>query len=199
MYNRIVDYSKLRANNMSERSSARRRVPALFTALGNIIGNYWKEIAGITGALGGIVTILNSFFGIQLAPYGAVLVRYLTSEGATSILLLVVLISQILLYQRVEWIVGQFEPRADNRPDNSANKTDNEAEEVLTDGGSSDLPPRDDEGRFTTRNTGGSNVFLLVLAAVTGYLFGSETGVIDPVGAALIGVALIAFLQAKDR
>lgn len=185
---------------MGGRSSSTQRIPALFTALGNIVGKHWKEIAGGAGGLGGLVAILNGLFGIQLVPYGTALVQFLTSDGAVTVLLLIVLISQILLYQRVEWIVNQLESEKDDNHDNSVAKheTDTEAEKAFTDGGSSNLPPRDGKGRFTTRNSGGSNLFLLVLAAVTGYLIGGETGAIDPIAAALIAVALIAFLQSKD-
>lgn len=102
-------------------------------------------------------------------------------------LLLIVLISQILLYQRVEWLVKQFEPQRES-------VGDEENDEIVTDGGSS-VPPRDNKGRFTTKESGGSNILLIILAAITGYLFGLETGIIDPFAGALIAIAVVSFFQ----
>lgn len=188
---------------MSGQSSSSQRIPALFTALGNIVGDHWRQIAGGAGGLGGLVAILDGVFGIQLVPYGNAMVEFFTSSGAVTVLLLMLLISQVLLYQRVEWIVNQLEPEEPEEDENldkpvGETETDAETGEALTDGGSSNTPPRDSKGRFTTRDSGGSNVFLIVLAAVTGYLIGGQTDVIDPIAGALIAVALIAFLQAKD-
>ena len=183
---------------MGGRSRSKRRIPALFTALGNIIGKHWRGIAAGAGGIGGIVAILSQAFGIQLDSYGTVLVQYLTSDGATTVLLLIVLISQILLYQRVEWIMYIVEQNHEADKPAVEPDTDAETEEARTDGGSSDLPPRDSKGRFTTSASGSSNVFLLLLAALTGYLFGVETNIIDPIAAALIAVALIALFQSKN-
>jgi len=178
---------------MSGPNPSNRGIPALFTRAGNLVGNYFTEIAAITGTLGGIVAILNGVFGIQLVPYGTALVAFMTSDGFVSSLLLLVLISQVLLYQRVEWMVHQLEE--DERSEEQ--ESDEETEEVLTDGGS-DMPPRDSKGRFTTRDSGGSNVFLLLLAAVTGYLFGAETGMIDPFAGALLAIAIVSLFQARE-
>jgi hypothetical protein len=178
---------------------SKRWIPALFTELGNIIGNHWWDIARVAGGLGGFFAILEYLFGIQLAPYGNALIRFFVSDGAVIILLLAILISQVLLYQRVDWIVDHLESRnIDETDDQTNDETDTETEEVLTDGGSANLPPRDNEGKFTTRDSGGSNVFLLILAALTGYLVGTETGVIDPIAAGLLAVALIAFIQSRS-
>ena len=184
---------------MNSRAPPKRRIPALFTALGNIVGQHWTEITKIAGGLGGLVAILDVVFGFQLVTYGTALVQLFTSDGTVTVLLLVVLISQLLLYQRVEWIVNQIESeRGDTADKQVETNTNAETEEILTDGGSPNTPPRDDKGRFTTRDSGGSNVFLLILAAATGYFIGAETGAIDPVAAALISVALIAFVQSTD-
>lgn len=184
---------------MAGNPPSKRWIPALFTELGNIIGNHWWDIARVAGGLGGFFAILQYLFGIQLAPYGNALIRFFVSDDAVIILLLAILISQVLLYQRVDWVVDQIEPRDISETDQQTeDETDTESEEALTDGGSSNLPPRDNEGRFTTRDSGGSNVFLLILAAITGYLVGSETGVIDPVAAGLLAVALIAVFQSQS-
>lgn len=52
----------------------------------------------IAGGFGELVSILDGLSNIQLVPYGAGLVQFLISDGAVTVLLLIVLISQILLY-----------------------------------------------------------------------------------------------------
>lgn len=185
---------------MTDQSQTERRVPALLTTAGNFIGTYWKEIAGVTGTFGGIVTILDTVFGVSLAPYGSTVVELFTSDGIVTILLLIILISQVLVYQRIEWIVNQLESAKQDEVNNETPKdeADHEKDEMVTDGGSSNTQPRDSKGRFTTSDSGRSNVFLIILAAITGYLVGAETGVIDPYAAALIAIALLALIQSDS-
>jgi len=176
---------------MSDPNPSSRGIPALFTSLGNLVGRHFREIALITGTLGGIAAILNSFFGIRLVPYGDAFVEIITSDGSVIVLLLLVLISQVLLYQRVDWIVSQLEEDDGGKDHEDASETN----KVLTDGGASDLPPRDSQGRFTTKDRGGTNIFLLLLAAITGYIIGGETGLMDPVAGAFIAIAVVSVFQ----
>ena len=185
---------------MTDQSQNERRIPALLTTAGNIVGTYWKEIAGVTGTLGAIATILDTVFGVSLAPYGSTAVELFTSDGVVTILLLIILISQVLVYQRIEWIVNQLESAEQGEVNNETpeDETDHEKDEMVADGGSSNTPPRDSKGRFTTGDSGRSNIFLIILAAITGYLIGAETGVINPYAAALIAIALLALIQSDS-
>lgn len=170
-----------------------RRIPALFSRVGDLAGNYFWQIASITGTIGGAAAILDVVFGIRLVPYGTALVDFLVSDGFTTFLLLILLISQILLYQRIEWIVGHLEERVE-----AEQEEDEEFDDAITDGGSDSLPPRDSEGRFTTKDSGGSNLLLLFLAGLAGYVIGNQTAVIDPIAAALIAIALVSLFQAME-
>lgn len=198
----MFQYHNIREPIMTEADASNWRIPALFTQMGNIVGDHFGLLAKVTGGLGGVVAILDGFFGVKLVPYGTAIVHILTSDGAIASLLLLVVLSQILLYQRVEWLLKQVESEEDGGDRESTEEQnqepETETEEVLTDGGSSDLPPRDSKGRFTTKESGGSNLFVIVVAAAIGYVVATESGAINPIAGALIAVSVISFLQAMD-
>ena len=164
---------------------------ALFTKLGNLIGKHSEIIYKVAAVVGVGLTLIQLFFDVQLSPYGPVFIKYLTSDAAIVILLLTVMISQIMLYQRVEWIVKQLE--RDVEPDKESGDMSN-SEDTMTDGGWRDQP-RDDKGRFTTKESGGTNLFILILAGVLGYTVGTEIEAISPIVGVLIAIAIVAFLQ----
>jgi hypothetical protein len=159
------------------RKSSGSRIPAIFLRVERMIEAHWREFGLIVGFLGGLVAILDSFFSIRFTLYGEAFVEHLTSDGATTALLVIVLMTQVLLYQHIDDVLGEIESKyTDNDPHQES--TD-ESDEVLPDGGSRDLPPRDSKGRFTTRDSGGANLCLILLGAVAGYVIAAESGVVN--------------------
>jgi len=164
---------------------------ALFTKLGNLIGKHSETIYKVAAVLGVSLTLIQLFFDIQLSPYGPVFIRYLTSDATMVILLLTVMISQVMLYQRVEWIIKQLEAEIES---SSKSKDEEGSEDTMADGGWREQP-RDNKGRFTTEKSGGTNLFILILAGLLGYTAGTEIEAISPVVGVLIAIAIVAFLQ----
>jgi hypothetical protein len=171
------------------------KFPAILTSLGNLLGKHWKGVAIVSGPIGFFITLLSEFFGVKLTPYGNAFLNLVTDNSFIAFLLVVVIITQIMLYQRVDWIIKQIESPRKGADGGIEENLEAENDKLQTDGG---MPPRDSKGRFTSKSSGGSNVLLIVMAAIAGYLFGGESGAIEPLGAALIFVAIVALLQSRE-
>ena len=135
----------------------------LLNDAGNWIDRYRDNLLGIFTLIAGVITVLDRVFGVSFIPVGDAFIGVLTSNSFISVLIVFVLISQVVVYRKVAWIVYQIEP---------SERTDDEEGSVVTDG--SGLPPRDSKGRFKSSSGGGSNIILLLLGAIGGYIVGVE-------------------------
>ena len=167
-------------------------ISGLPESIGNWIGSHYPQIGATAGIAGLAISLLNVVFGVRLTPYGNAFAAFVTADSFRTFLLLSVLISQVFLYQRVAWVVESLE----NQDRSEETSEADESEELLADGGDSNLPPRDRKGRFTTDDSGGSNLLLLVLAGAAGYVIGGQSTAIDPIAGALIGITVVSILQA---
>lgn len=167
-------------------------ISGLPESIGNWIGSHYPQIGATAGIAGLAISLLNVVFGVRLTPYGNAFAAFVTADSFRTFLLLSVLISQVFLYQRVAWVVESLE----NQDRSEETSEPDESEELLADGGDSNLPPRDRKGRFTTDDSGGSNLLLLVLAGAAGYVIGGQSTAIDPIAGALIGITAVSILQA---
>lgn len=173
-------------------SSSGSPISTLGENIGNWIGSHYPQIGATAGIAGLAISLLNVVFGIRLTPYGAAFATLVTADSFRTFLLFSVLVSQVFLYQRVAWLVEQIEGQDGSE---EASESDDSGE-LLTDGGDSNLPPRDNKGRFTTDDSGGSNLLLLFLAGAAGYVIGGQSTTIDPIAGALIGITAVSVLQA---
>jgi len=172
--------------------SSGNSISGLPESIGNWIGSHYPQIGATAGIAGLAISLLNVVFEVRLTPYGNAFAAFVTADSFRTFLLFSVLVAQVFLYQRIAWVVERLEEQ-----DKSEETSESEdSEELLADGGDSQLPPRDNKGRFTTDDSGGSNLLLLVLAGAAGYVVGGQSAAIDPIAGALIGITAVSILQA---
>jgi hypothetical protein len=172
--------------------SAGNSASSLAGKIGNWVGSHYPQIGTIAGIAGLAISLFNVVFGVRLTPYGNAFAAFVSANSFQTFLLLSVLVSQVFLYQRVAWIVEQLEEQGYTEETSESD----EGDELLTDGGDSNLPSRDSKGRFTTDDSGGSNLLLILLAGTAGYVVGGQSTAIDPIAGALIGIMTVSILQA---
>lgn len=179
---------------MSDSGSPEGWVPALFTDTVDLIGENLMEIAGFASIGSLLIGIVSGFFGVRLTPYGTAFENLFTSDWFVSSIVFIIFMTQIKLYQKVTWTVDQLEPVEEEFEEEGDVDTQEENLQKMADGG---RPPRDSKGRFKAKDSGGSNVLLIIMAGMTGYLIASQSSSFDPLAGALLGIAVIAFLQAS--
>lgn len=172
------------------------RVPALFTEAGELVGDHLKGIATFATIGAFLTEILSGFFGIRLTPYGTAFENLITSDWFISLFVFTIFMSQIMMFQRISWIVSRLESEGLPEEDKEA-AVQEEQPAKMTDGGRSNQP-RDSKGRFKAKDSGSSNLLLIAMAGMTGYLIASQSSSFDPITGALLGIGVITFLQARS-
>lgn len=148
------------------------------------IRSYYRHITGLATMSALTLTILNTFFEDQLHAYIPVLNKAfgktMTSNATIVTLLMVLLMIEVYRTVKMRELLRGLED-------------DRDEQRVETDGGS--LPPRDQEGKFVSKEErGGSNLLLFVLAALAGYTYGSQFGSTEAMIGLFTGIALVALL-----
>jgi hypothetical protein len=172
-------------------------IPALITDAGNALAKHKNNIGIAFGVVGGGIGLASQLFGLKLVPYGESIIFQLTRDGTMVGLLFLIAMIQVMMYQRVRWVVDTLESidsydAAGEARENQQEESD-EDENLRADGGSS-LPPRDSEGKFTSKSQGGSNLIIVLLAAGAGYAFGSQYGPQEAAAGALICAGFVVLL-----
>lgn len=180
---------------MSQSSKDSGMINRLWGSFIHKFNKHKANVALVFTIIGTAITILDSIFGVNFTPYTDVVARYMISTTFMVIMMIFVLISHVFLHRRVDQIAIALDEIYEEEITNVNETSEEVAKDIATDGGKSDLPARDRQGRFKSKKEGGGNILILILlSGSAGFLIADSLG-FDPVGGALIGAALILLYQ----
>jgi len=159
--------------------------------IAHFVESYHKYITATTGVLAFILMVLNLFFGISFTPYGNRFTQAITSPAFLSTIGIILLMSHVLLHKQIREM--KWRNQTNELP--SERSFEDTPKEKMTDGGSVRNQPRDSKGRFKSKNSGGSDLLLLILGGAGGAVVGTEFLEIDPLVGAILGILLILILD----
>lgn len=185
-------------DTMDERGSW-EGVPTLFERVARIIEQRSRTISVISTVAAFLIAVLDAVFGVNLTPVGDTIAAVTTSQSFVSSLLIFILVSHILLHQRIEQLSERIESVSDtDQPDQSVAPQEAESEEVVTDGGDSDLQSRDSSEKFTSRSAGGGTSYIILLTATgIGALLLGQNFDLNPLVGFLIGISVFSLLWSR--
>ncbi|WP_440772701.1 hypothetical protein [Natronorubrum sp. DTA28] len=159
--------------------------------LANFIESYHKYITVTTGISAFILTILNLFFGMRFTPYGNTVTQAITSPAFLSIIGIILLMSHVTLQKQIHEMKWEIQTNKSAAGESFGDGP----KEKMTDGGSTRSRPRDSKGRFKSKDSGGSDLLLLILGGIGGAIIATEFMGVDPLVGAILGILLVLILD----
>lgn len=166
------------------------KITSAISKVGNYIG--WNTVGGVSSIIGVVIVVLDTFFSVQFSSYGDLILEHM--DAITTLLLIFVFATQIHFYYYIDERLAWFAKMEVDSDGGSKETIADATDEALTDGGSRDLPPRDSEGKFTTQG-GGGTLPLAFLGGLAGYIIAAETGAVEPIAGALIGIGVFVLMN----